>query len=974
MASVAVDNNIYVFGGKEGDTIVNKNELFNTSTELWTAKENMPYKRYGHEALYNEGYIYICSGYNECNSTIDKISVYDVESDIWLDDISTPNSNTSYASGIFDGELYIFGGKESGEETKKSYKYNFQTEAWTELSQLPKNLFDEKAVRTQNGFYIFSQWDIIEYDAEQDSYNIADHIPREVEGYAVASRDVYKSNNINKTDAVYITGGHDFNSTVSTANTKVRFIGDNSETKEYEWFNDMRLIRGLSHHNMIIANGYIYIYGGQVVQGTDQRLMFKKSIYEYPDDVLEPTNITENTDVYGSINYDGDSDTFLFTPAIDGKYEVIQKTAIHSNNPDYRWHVEFSEYSTGKKLSYCYIPQDLGGITLKGGTTYALKISDKEHSRTGNYTFKIKYTDYDDAPDEFENALKVNTDCGIYGHLDGVQDRDFFCFDIKYEGDYELNFQTNMYKYPYKLQITYDGQIRLILVDTYYPYNNLNVKLYSSDNNKIEYYNLPHIYSDPVPPYYPGSEQKVESTHLTQGRYYISIESDEYDFADHEEHDINGLDFNSEHEDYTFEIVEKTLYNQPPYYARMNHNMVKADNKLYIIGGYDNSYNEVKNIESYSIDTNSWQYETEISIKDNDIYTELRKGFSSIAVDDRIYNIGGYIDMSHGQYKCQYYNDINVYNTSTKQWSSAGNIIIPRERAGIAVNKNNIYIIGGRNESGYLKSIEVFNTDTNTVSAFTDLPCEMIDVQAYFYNDILYIIGGTDYNGYSNKVYALENGTWVKKSSMPYSSKYMRGKSCNGDFVCAAVNSSGNVDLMKYDTNDNSWSIIANDFLNGLIYYNIDVLNGYMYIMGGYSYESNTVVNNTYTYDCITDTSAIDKSIPIRSIGFEYEQGMDGIVQAPEITDVDAKIIDKEKGVYQLTVRGYSRDPRSIPFFFWSSKEGTFTGVSPDYKTVTFYADPGTGDRDVKVVVGMGDGRGYVSKKSFKLPGNKEKE
>lgn len=59
MASVAVDNNIYVFGGKEGDTIVNKNELFNTSTELWTAKENMPYKRYGHEALYNEGYIYL---------------------------------------------------------------------------------------------------------------------------------------------------------------------------------------------------------------------------------------------------------------------------------------------------------------------------------------------------------------------------------------------------------------------------------------------------------------------------------------------------------------------------------------------------------------------------------------------------------------------------------------------------------------------------------------------------------------------------------------------------------------------------------------------------------------------------------------------------------------------------------------------------------------------------------------------------
>ena len=39
-----------------------------------------------------------------------------------------------------------------------------------------------------------------------------------------------------------------------------------------------------------------------------------------------------------------------------------------------------------------------------------------------------------------------------------------------------------------------------------------------------------------------------------------------------------------------------------------------------------------------------------------------------------------------------------------------------------------------------------------------------------------------------------------------------------------------------------------------------------------------------------------------------------------------------------------------------------------------FYVDPGTGDRQVKVIVGIGDGRGYVDKKAFLLDGNSETE
>lgn len=98
----------------------------------------------------------------------------------------------------------------------------------------------------------------------------------------------------------------------------------------------------------------------------------------------------------------------------------------------------------------------------------------------------------------------------------------------------------------------------------------------------------------------------------------------------------------------------------------------------------------------------------------------------------------------------------------------------------------------------------------------------------------MYIVGRTGYNGYSDKVYACENNKWTEKASIPYISEYMRGSSYNGNFFCAAVNSKGNVDLLKYDTHEDKWSILRNDFIEKLIYYAFDVLNGYLYVTGGY--------------------------------------------------------------------------------------------------------------------------------------------
>ena len=121
--------------------------------------------------------------------------------------------------------------------------------------------------------------------------------------------------------------------------------------------------------------------------------------------------------------------------------------------------------------------------------------------------------------------------------------------------------------------------------------------------------------------------------------------------------------------------------------------------------------------------------------------------------------------------------------------------------------------------------------------------------------------------------------------------------------------------------------------------------------------------------------------IPIRTLGFEYDQrypSADSQVTAPDIHGVTVKILDEEKGIYELYIKNeqYTVDESAEkPFFFWSAREGTFLPVDgcSDYSRAQFTVDEGARNKKVKVIVGLGDGLGYVDRKVVVLQGEAEK-
>lgn len=170
----------------------------------------------------------------------------------------------------------------------------------------------------ESNIVVFDGADMYIYDS-QDFHTIDTHrMIRELVDYAVISRDFKNLVYIGylpageTTMGFYVTGGHPENSDISTATTSAFYSGGGFYVSS-GWTYDLRLIRGLACHNMVEANGYIYIFGGQVTKGTDQKLMFKRSVEDRIDDVPDTVEL-KNGAVVGSINGYGDVDSFTITP------------------------------------------------------------------------------------------------------------------------------------------------------------------------------------------------------------------------------------------------------------------------------------------------------------------------------------------------------------------------------------------------------------------------------------------------------------------------------------------------------------------------------------------------------------------------------------------------------------------------------------------------------------------------------------
>jgi hypothetical protein len=101
LTSSAVNNVIYVIGGKNGSSYLSTNEAYDPATNSWTTKASMPTARTGLTSSAVNNVIYVIGGidYNS-GSYSDTNEAYDPATDTWTTKASMPTARAYHASAV----------------------------------------------------------------------------------------------------------------------------------------------------------------------------------------------------------------------------------------------------------------------------------------------------------------------------------------------------------------------------------------------------------------------------------------------------------------------------------------------------------------------------------------------------------------------------------------------------------------------------------------------------------------------------------------------------------------------------------------------------------------------------------------------------------------------------------------------------------------------------------------------------------
>jgi len=140
-----------------------------------------------------------------------------------------------------------------------------------------------------------------------------------------------------------------------------------------------------------------------------------------------------------------------------------------------------------------------------------------------------------------------------------------------------------------------------------------------------------------------------------------------------------------------------------------------------------------------------------------------RSGLGVAVVDGKIYAIGGYLDQINFS---GHLSTNEMYDPANDTWATKEPMPTARNRFGIAVCQNKIYVIGGETDDGYTGANEVYDPLTDTWETRTPMPTVRADLSANVVDDRIYLIAGS--GGWPfhtvNEVYDPVTDSWTTKT------------------------------------------------------------------------------------------------------------------------------------------------------------------------------------------------------------------
>ncbi len=239
-----------------------------------------------------------------------------------------------------------------------------------------------------------------------------------------------------------------------------------------------------------------------------------------------------------------------------------------------------------------------------------------------------------------------------------------------------------------------------------------------------------------------------------------------------------------------------------------------------------------------------------------------RSEITSAVLDDKIYVIGGF-ENGHSTTSA-----VEVYDPRTDKWATAAPLPQPLDHTAAAAFDGKLYVVGGGYlDRGNLSDrLFIYNPDSDNWTQGAKLPSARGAMTANFVNGILYAVGGVDSQKTLNSLLAYDpsSNKWSEKASMPTTAReHLTSAVVNGKLYVMGGRTGGmsaNVDTNEvYDPRTDKWTVLE-PLLSKRGGLASAAVNGSIYVFGG-EQPSGTFSNNE-KYDMASNKWTVEAPMP----------------------------------------------------------------------------------------------------------------
>lgn len=225
-------------------------------------------------------------------------------------------------------------------------------------------------------------------------------------------------------------------------------------------------------------------------------------------------------------------------------------------------------------------------------------------------------------------------------------------------------------------------------------------------------------------------------------------------------------------------------------YARGHLTSQVYNDKIYVIGGMDESDNVTNRLDIYDTKTDTWS--------EGSPMITSRFSMTSELFEDKIYVIGGAVD-----YDVPVPN-VEIYDIKTDTWVSGANMLpdCDYDYLSSVVYGGKIYCITTGN-------IQVYDIKSDSWSLLSTIPTARNAMECELYNGKIYCIGGFSFGNRVDtvEIYDIKTNTWSTGANMPTPKNIFASELYGGKIYTIGGYNAGSLDKVEiYDISSNTWS------------------------------------------------------------------------------------------------------------------------------------------------------------------------